>query len=48
MAPIERLIFSFGAALIGTPLLAGLAKIGIFVGPQEEGDDNLPMPPLGA
>jgi uncharacterized membrane protein len=40
MAPIERLIFSFAAALIGTPLLAGLAKIGIFVGPQEEGDNN--------
>jgi hypothetical protein len=44
-APIERLIFSFGAAIIGTPLLIGLAKIGIFVGPQEEGDDNPILPP---
>jgi hypothetical protein len=48
MAPIERLAFSFGAALIGTPLLAGLAKIGIFVGPQEESEDNLPLPPPDA
>jgi uncharacterized membrane protein len=43
IAPIERLVFSFGAALIGVPLLAGLAKIGIFVGPQEE-ENNTPMP----
>ena len=28
-APIERLIFSLGAALIGVPLLSGLQKIGI-------------------
>jgi uncharacterized membrane protein len=35
-APIERAVFSLGAALIGTPLLAGLPKIGIFIGPQEE------------
>jgi uncharacterized membrane protein len=47
MAPIERLVFSFGAALIGTPLLVGLAKIGIFVGPQPEADNNLPLPPQG-
>ncbi|MDR0289830.1 MAG: ECF transporter S component [Treponema sp.] len=44
-APIERAIFSFAAALIGVPLLAGLAKIGIFVGPQEETDDTLMPPP---
>jgi hypothetical protein len=35
-APLERAVFSLGAALIGAPLLAGLPKIGIFVGPQEE------------
>ena len=35
-APVERLVFSLGAALIGTPLLAGLPKTGIYIGPQEE------------
>ena len=35
-APIERAVFSLGAALVAVPLLAGLAKIGISVGPQEE------------
>jgi hypothetical protein len=35
-APIERAIFAFAAMLVGVPLLAGLNKIGIFVGPQEE------------
>jgi hypothetical protein len=33
-APIERAIFSLGAALIGVPLLAALPKVGIQVGPQ--------------
>lgn len=33
-APIERAVFSLGAMLIGAPLLAGLPKIGIFIGPQ--------------
>jgi hypothetical protein len=47
-APLERAVFSLGAALIGAPLLAGLAKIGIFVGPQEETpDDALPPPEQG-
>ena len=36
VAPLERAGFSLGAMLIGAPLLAGLPKIGIFVGPQEE------------
>jgi hypothetical protein len=44
-APLERAVFSLGAALIGAPLLAGLAKIGIFVGPQEETPDDIPLPP---
>ncbi|MDR0494502.1 MAG: hypothetical protein LBG95_02590 [Treponema sp.] len=35
-APIERAVFSLGAALVGAPLLAGLPKIGIVIGPQEE------------
>ena len=43
-APLERAVFSLGAALVAAPLLAGLPKIGIFAGPQEEADDNLPPP----
>jgi len=35
-APIERLIFAFGAAIVGVPLLMGLKKIGIITGPQKE------------
>jgi len=38
-APIERALFSLVAALIAAPLLAGLPKVGIFAGPQEEADD---------
>jgi hypothetical protein len=33
-APIERAVFSLGAALIGVPLLAALPKVGIEVGPR--------------
>jgi uncharacterized membrane protein len=43
-APLERAVFSLGAALVAAPLLAGLPKAGIFVGPQEEADDGLPPP----
>ena len=32
LAPLERTLFSLGAAIIGTPLLIGLPKIGILVG----------------
>jgi hypothetical protein len=32
-APVERAVFSLGAALIGVPLLASLPKVGIYVGP---------------
>jgi hypothetical protein len=42
-APVERLIFLFFSDLIVALLLAGLVKIGIFVGPQEE-EDISPMP----
>jgi len=36
ISPVERAIFAFAAMIIGVPLLIGLNKIGIFVGPQEE------------
>lgn len=39
-APIERAVFSLGAMLIGVPLMTGLNKIGIFVGPQNEEDEK--------
>lgn len=47
IAPIERILFSVGAMIIGTPLLIGLPKIGIQVGPmiyQEEDEDDVPEP----
>lgn len=36
VSPVERLVFSTGGAIVGVPLLFGLPKIGLFVGPQEE------------
>jgi hypothetical protein len=47
IAPIERLAFSIGAMIIGTPLLIGLPKIGIPVGPMiyEKEEDEEPAPP---
>ncbi|WP_461245828.1 ECF transporter S component [Treponema sp. R6D11] len=33
-APIERAVFASVAMLVGVPLLSGLNKIGIFMGPQ--------------
>lgn len=44
MTPLERTFFAIGAAVIGTPLLIGLPKTRIYVGPQydeEEVDDEL-------
>lgn len=40
MAPVERAIFSLGSVIVGVPLLIGLPKIGIFIGPklEEEAD----------
>ncbi|MCL2184402.1 MAG: hypothetical protein FWB86_00915 [Treponema sp.] len=35
-APIERALFALGAMLVGVPLLIGLNKAGISVGPQKE------------
>jgi uncharacterized membrane protein len=34
LGPLERSIFSLGAMIVGVPLLIGLPKIGIFVGPD--------------
>ena len=35
-APVERALFALGAVMIGVPLLEGLKKIGIPVGPLQE------------
>jgi hypothetical protein len=43
-SPVERAAFSLGTVLVGAPLLAGLPKIGIFVGPQLE-DTNAGLAP---
>jgi uncharacterized membrane protein len=41
IAPVERLLFGLGAAIVGTPLLIGLPKISVPVGPMiyEEEED---------
>ncbi len=46
IAPIERSLFAFGAMIIGTPLLIGLVKIGIPVGPiiYQKEEDTVPEP----
>jgi len=41
LAPVERLLFSLGAAIVGTPLLIGLPKIGVFVGQKMVEEDDL-------
>jgi hypothetical protein len=43
-SPVERAVFSLGTALVAVLLLDGLPEVGIFVGPQEEVDDDLPPP----
>jgi len=40
-APLERALFSLGAMLVGVPLLIGLPKIGIMVGPQIENGNEI-------
>jgi len=40
LAPVERVLFSLGAAVIGTPLLIGLPKIGVFVGQKMEEEEE--------
>ena len=44
IAPIERAIFAAGTALIGVPLLAGLNKVGIRLGPKPFKEDTPPPP----
>ncbi|MEN4099707.1 MAG: hypothetical protein ROW52_07265 [Anaerolineaceae bacterium] len=47
IAPFERFLFALGAMVIGTPLLIGLPKTGIQVGPmiyQREDEEGLPEP----
>ncbi len=36
LAPVERALFSLGAAIIGVPLIIGLPKIGMRLGPGAE------------
>ena len=38
ISPTERFVFALGSVIIGLPLLYGLPKIGIFVGPQRPED----------
>jgi len=45
-SPVERAAFSLGTVLVGAPLLIGLPKIGIFVGPQLEDDEAGLEPPV--
>jgi len=40
IAPIERFAFALASAVIGTPLLIGLPKISIPVGPQLEEEEE--------
>jgi hypothetical protein len=42
LTPIERTLFSLGAAVIGTPLLVGLPKIGLPVGQRLGDSDDRP------
>lgn len=36
ISPIERTVFALGAVAVGIPLLHGLPRIGIFVGPEPD------------
>ena len=40
LAPAQRAVFALIAAIIGLPLLVGLPKIGVFVGPQDQCQDD--------
>ncbi|MDR1840007.1 MAG: hypothetical protein LBQ93_10550 [Treponema sp.] len=39
ISPMERAVFAVGAVFVGVPLLSGLNKIGIFVGPQNKEEE---------
>jgi uncharacterized membrane protein len=44
IAPLERALFAVGSLVVGTPLLIGLPKIGVFIGPRDDAmDAELPM-----
>jgi len=44
IAPLERALFAVGSLVVGTPLLIGLPKIGVFIGPRDDAmDTELPM-----
>ena len=44
VSPLERSIFSVGSLIVGTPLLIGLPKIGVFIGPRDDSlEAELPM-----
>lgn len=44
IAPLERALFAAGSLVVGTPLLIGLPKIGVFIGPRDDAmDAELPM-----
>ena len=40
VTPVERTVFSVASMIIGTPLLIGLPKIGIFVGPKDPNEND--------
>ncbi len=40
LSPFERVIFSIASAIIGTPLLIGLPKISVYVGPDYDGEEK--------
>jgi hypothetical protein len=40
VSPVERAVFALGSMLVGVPLFIGLNKIGIFVGPQTEEEND--------
>lgn len=40
VAPLERAIFSVGSLIVGTPLLIGLPKIGVFIGPRDDSQET--------
>ena len=38
VAPFQRAVFAIGSVIVGVPLLVGLPKIGIFIGPKIDED----------
>ena len=44
IAPVERFIFALASMVVGVPLLKGLPKVGVAVGPQDEEEDDSDEP----